>query len=277
MKSRAYAKINLSLNVRRRREDGYHELESIMLPLNFYDELSIEKNDEMIYECDRPFIVFDQSNTVVKAISLMKERYGINDNFHVRLNKHIPMQAGLAGGSADGAAAIRILKKMYDIRMSEEDIRDICLKIGADVVFTYYNRPALVEGIGEKLTWFSVKKPYYVLLVKPSKGISTKECYTNLNLEKCDHPDVPKIRECLEKGEDFLDLISNSLEEPSLRLCSDIRRVREDLEAIGARRPLMSGSGSTVFVISENEEEIRRLNDEMRKKRYFVRYTEVRR
>lgn len=276
MFDRAYAKINLSLDVFNRRADGYHELRSIMLPLNFYDELQIEKAEQMSYECNVPYLTFDESNTIVKAITLFKQYYGIADNYKVILNKLIPSQAGLAGGSADGAAALRILFRMYGIKPKKEEIKELCLKIGADVIFTYYNRPALVSGIGEELAFFSIKTPLYVLLVKPSRGISTKEAYGSLDLSLCDHPDVEKLKERLINGEDFFDLLGNSLEEPSLRLCRAIRKVKEELLALGANCPLMSGSGSTVFVISKDREEILYLYHKMNKGHYFVRYTEVR-
>ena len=275
MFDRAFAKINLSLDVFARRPDGYHELRSIMLPLNYYDELRIEKAEVMSYECNVPYLNFDSSNTIVKAISLFKERYGISDNYKVVLNKLIPSQAGLAGGSADGAAALRILFRMYGLKPKKAEIKELCLKIGADVIFTYYNRPALVSGIGEELAFFSIKEPLYVLLVKPARGISTKEAYDNLNLDVCDHPDVYQLKERLIAGADFADLLGNSLEEPSLRLCGAIRTLKEELQALGAERPLMSGSGSTVFVISRKREEILTLYHKLSNSRYFVRYTEV--
>ena len=274
MKDRAYAKVNLALDILRRRKDGYHELSSVMVPLNFYDVLEISKAEEMTYECDRSFIPFNSANTIVKMIGLFKERYGIEDNYHVKLEKRIPIKAGLAGGSADATAALRILQRMYRIQMSEEETREICGKVGSDVLFTFYNKPALVEGTGEKLTFFDIRKKYYVLLVKPSAGVSTKESYGNLDLSSCPHPDVFSLKEKLEKGEEILPYLGNSLEQPAELLCKEVGEVKRDLLKEGAPFALMSGSGSTVFTLSESETEIRKLYESMKKYRYFTRFTE---
>ncbi len=274
MKDRAYAKVNLALDIMRRREDGYHELSSIMVPLNFYDLLEINKAEETSYECDRSFVPFNSSNTIVKMIGLFKEKYGISDRFEVKLEKKIPIKAGLAGGSADASAALRILQKMYHIEMSEDEIRELCGKVGSDVLFTYYNRPALVEGTGEKLTFFDIRKKYYVLLVKPSAGISTKESYGNLDLSICPHPEVYTLKEKLEQGEDIIPYLGNSLEQPADLLCREVGQAKKALLKEGALFAMMSGSGSTVFTLSESETEIRKLYESMKKYRYFTRFTE---
>ncbi len=274
MKDRAYAKINLSLDVFRRREDGYHDLSSIMVPVTFYDELEIEKAETMSYATKKGRVYWNEHNTIVKMISLFKEKYHIEDNFSVTLTKSIPIKAGLAGGSSDAAAALRILEKMYG-KLPEEDVHELCKAVGADVLFTYYRRPALVEGTGEKLSFFKIRKKYYVLLVKPASGISTKESYENLDLASCPHPNVPALKEALEKGEDIRPFLGNSLEEPALKLSKDVSRVKELLIKEGGRDPLMSGSGSAVFVISEEKGEIRRLQEKMKKYRLFTRFAEI--
>ena len=274
MKDRAYAKINLSLDVFNRREDGYHDLASIMVPISFYDVLEIEKAEEMSYTTKNGYVAWNERNTIVKMISLFKEKYDIKDNFQVTLTKSIPIKAGLAGGSSDAAAALRILERMYG-KLPEEDVKELCNAVGADVLFTYYERPALVEGTGEKLSFFPVKKTYYVLIVKPSSGISTKESYQNLDLVNCPHPDVYALKEALEKGKDIYPLLGNSLEEPAMKLSKDVVRVKELLLKEGGRYPLMSGSGSAVFVLSEDKEEMRELQEKMKKYRLFTRFAKI--
>ena len=275
MKDRAYCKINLALDIVGKRADGYHELRSIMVPCDFFDELEMTVSNETEYVCDRKYLRFDESNTIVKAVELMKKEYGINDRFKVVLSKHIPIKAGLAGGSADGASIIRMFNRMYSLSLSDEDIRKLCMKIGSDVLFGYYNRPALVEGTGEKLSFFDIKDDYYVLIIKPRSGVSTRECYEALDTKECIHPDIDRIKEKLEKGEEVKDLLKNSLEAPAMQLCSDIRKAKEDLCAAGADMAVVSGSGSSVFTIDKDKEKIRRIREVLKGSAYFIRSTRI--
>lgn len=274
MKDRAYCKVNLALDVIRRREDGYHDLRMIMVPLDFYDEIEIIKNDTMEYHSLKKKMYFDDNNTIVKAIKLMKENFDIKDNFIVNLNKHIPIKAGLAGGSSDGASVIRILNRMYKLNLSADKIKELCLKIGADVLFNYYNKPALVEGIGDKLSFIDIKDDYYVLIVKPRGGVSTKECYEALDLNICEHPDVDLIKDRLEKGEEVRDLLKNSLEEPASRLCPAILKALEDLKEAGGSG-MVSGSGSSIFMIDKDEGHILEIKEKLKNKDYFIRATKI--
>ena len=274
MKDRAYCKINLALDVINRREDGYHNLKMIMVPCDFYDEIEIIKNDTMEYNSPKRNMFFDDNNTIVKAIKLMKENFNIKDNFIVNLNKHIPIKAGLAGGSTDGASVIRILNKMYKLELSSEKIKELCLKIGADVLFNYYNKPALVEGIGDKLSFIDIKDDYYVLIIKPKSGVSTKECYGALDFNKCEHPDIDLILEKLKNGEEVRDLLKNSLEEPACRLCPSILKALEDLKEAGGQG-IVSGSGSSIFMIDKDEAHLAKLKDKLKDKGYFIRLTKI--
>ena len=233
MIDRAYAKINLALDVFNIREDGYHDISSIMVPIDFYDELKIGIAGKDSFTCNQSFIRYNENNSIYKMISVLKEKYAISDCHEISLNKVIPMQAGLGGGTADAASALRIFQKLYHLDMSREEIVDVCLKVGADVPFNYFNVPAVVSGIGEGIEPFDMKKEYYVLLVKPRKGISTKEAYQTLDMEICDHPDIGKLKDALVRGEDISGLLGNSLEQPALLLNEEIRRVREELLSFG--------------------------------------------
>lgn len=275
MKDKAYAKINLSLDVFNIREDGYHDLKSIMLPLNFFDELEIRRQDKDEYICNRSYIHFDENNSVVKMINVFSKKYNINDHYYINLTKHIPAQAGLGGGTSDAASTLRILQKMYHINMSQEEIRDMCVAVGADVLFSYYNLPAVVEGIGDIVNTFDVKNDYYVLLMKPNLGVSTKKAYELLDMNACDHPDIDKLKECLIDGESIEGLLGNSLEEPSFKINEDIKVMKDKLIKYGAKNVLMSGSGSTVFALSENKEKIEKLYNYLYDKKYFIRYSKV--
>lgn len=275
MIERAYGKINLSLNITGVREDGYHTLESIFLPIDFFDEIDIKKSEEMKYESSKSFIHFNDANTIVKAIKLMKKEFNINDNFTIKLNKHLPMQAGLAGGSTDGAAIIRALNKMYNLNLSDEKIKELCLSIGADVLFTYYNKPAFVSGIGENIRFIDVKDDYYILIVKPKYGVSTKECYNLMNCDTCPHPDINKLENALINGIDFTEFLGNSMEPAAITLLPEIEEVKKTILSHGGDFALMSGSGSSVFTMSKDYQTIKNIYNELNNKGWFVRYTKL--
>lgn len=275
MKTRAYCKVNLALDVLGKRSDGYHELRMIMVPVNFYDEIEIVKNETMEYTSDKPFIYFDDNNTVVKALKLMKQTFNIEDNFKISLKKQIPIKAGLAGGSTDGAAIIRCLNRMYNLYLTSDQIKDLCLKIGADVLFNYYSKPALVEGLGDKLTFIDIKDKYYILIIKPKRGVSTKECYGLIDGMECVHPDTDLILENLKEGKDVKALLKNSLEKPAIELCGDIARAKKALEDAGADFSMVSGSGSSVFTIDKDKDKILELREKLKGKGFFVRSSEL--
>ena len=275
MKQRAYAKINLSLDVFGVREDGYHELNSIMLPVNFYDLLEIDIAEKDSYECNWHYIRYNEHNSIYKMISVLKDRYDIKDRHRIVLHKSIPIQAGLGGGTADAAAALKLFEKLYGIKPDKEEIRDICISVGADVLFNYYNVPAQVKGIGDIIEPIWLKKPYYVLLVKPKTGISTAKAYQELDLETCAHPDIEKLRRALEEGDDFSGLIGNSLQDVAQSMSSDIKEVIDRLNGLGAPDVLMSGSGSTVFSISEDRQRILDLYNMVKNDSYYARFGKI--
>ena len=275
MKDRAYAKINLALDVFNIRSDGYHDLKSIMIPINFYDELEINIATNNKYVCDKDFIYFDDNNSIIKMINAVKEKFNINDNYYVNLKKSIPIQAGLGGGTSDGASALRILKKLYKLNLSILDEKELCLKVGADVLFNYYNKPAIVEGIGDKVKPFINKTKYYVLLIKPRLGVSTKQAYEMLDMNICDHPNIDALKVALENGDEINDLLGNSLEQPALILNHEISTIKQKLIDAGCKTTLMSGSGSTVFALSKNKEELTKYGNMFEKGKYFVRFTET--
>ena len=278
MKQRAYAKINLCLDVVRRREDGYHELEMIMAPVNLYDTLNFEFSDELRLQSNVPYLPLDRRNTIVKAIELLREEYGFKENFEITLQKHIPTQAGMAGGSTDGAAAIRALNKMLQLGVDNEKMVEIAKKVGADVPFCLRSRPAFVTGIGENLEHFRVHTPFYLLLVKPYKGVSTKVAFETLDFSCAEHPDCRRMREAL-IGNDYdgvLQSLGNTLEQSAFKLVPQIATIKQELLALGFDGALMSGSGSTVFALTRDPELLEKGAAAMRKKAAFIRKTELR-
>ena len=275
MKDKAYAKINLSLDVCGVREDGYHLIDSIMLPINFYDLLEIKISKEDSYRCNWPYIRYNENNSIYKMIQVLKEKYQITDHFAIDLYKSVPIQAGLGGGTADAASVLRIFKKLYGLDPSKEEIREICSRVGADVLFNYCNVPARVSGIGDLLEEIPVKNHYHILLIKPKKGVSTAAAYEMMNLKECLHPDIDRLQKALAEGAPLDGLLGNSMQEVAMILNEEIREVIDCLKEAGARNILMSGSGSTVFCISENSQEIMRLYKVLRDSHSYVRFGKI--
>lgn len=277
MKERAYAKINLCLDVVGKREDGYHELKMIMVPVHFYDVLEMNPSLETTMHINRTFLPINEKNTVIQAIQIMKQRYNIQEEFTCELSKHIPTQAGLAGGSADAAAAIRILNRMYHLHMSKEEMIEVGKQVGADVPFCLLNQPAYVEGIGEQITPFQNHTNMEILLVKPHHGVSTKEAFEKLEYDHLTHPDCLGMREALMNNdyEGVIQHLENSLEEVSMNLVEEIRTIKEELLALGMDGALMSGSGSTVFGFTQDHNVLTRAQEKMKEKHYFVRSTRI--
>jgi len=277
MRERAYAKINLCLDVVRRREDGYHDLRMIMVPVDFYDVVDLVPAAETTMSLNRSYLPVNDKNTVIKAIHVMQERCGFDQNFACTLLKHIPTQAGLAGGSADAAAAIRIINRQLHLNLPYQELIDIAKEVGADVPFCLVNRPALVEGIGEILTPFECPAEFGILLVKPRRGVSTKAAFGGLDFSTIEHPDVDGMKEALEKGDydGMISRLGNSLEKVSLDLVEEIREVKETLLDLGFDGALMSGSGSTVFGITKSPHLLHNASEVMRANGYFVRMTRI--
>ena len=277
MKERAYAKINLCLDVIGKREDGYHDLKMIMVPINFYDVLEMEFAEETTLELNCDYLPINDKNTIIKAIHIMQERYNIEEEFRCRLEKHIPTRAGLAGGSADAAAAIRMINRMCNLHLTKDEMITAGKEVGADVPFCILNRPAFVEGIGEKITTFSCNPDFYLLLIKPRKGVSTAEAFHIVDEQEGIHPDCKAMQKALEYNdyEGIIVSLGNSMENAAMTLVPEIRKAKQDLLELGFDGVLMSGSGSTVFGITRDVELLDSSIDVLKKKRYFVRKTTV--
>ena len=277
MKDRAFAKINLCLDVAGARDDGDHELKMIMVPITFYDVLELQPSREMEMIMDKAYLPADDRNTIIKAIHVMQRRYGFDLNFRCTLQKHIPTRAGLAGGSADAAAAIRMINRLMRLNMSREEMIEVGREVGSDVPFCLINKPALVEGTGEKIQEFECHPDFELLLVKPRKGVSTKECFRLVDSMETDHPDCLKMREALicNDYQGVIDSLGNSLEAPAVQLVSQIKDAKQALLDAGFDGVLMSGSGSTVFGITKDKELVEKTMEQLKGQKYFVRHTNI--
>ncbi|MEG0176550.1 4-(cytidine 5'-diphospho)-2-C-methyl-D-erythritol kinase [Anaerorhabdus sp.] len=277
MRERAYAKINLCLDVVRKRDDGYHELNMVMVPIDFYDVLDMEIADEMSLESNASYLPMTDKNSIIKAINVLREEYGFSENFKIVLKKHIPTQGGLAGGSADAAAAIRLIKRLLNLNMSHSKMIELAKKVGADVPFCCVNKPALVSGIGEHLEPFEFESDFYLLLVKPFRGVSTKLAFEKLDFETAEHPDCLKMMSSLinKDYDGVLTSLGNTLEQPAFKLVPSIEKIKQSCIDLGMDGALMSGSGSTVFALTKNEQLLYEVASEMKANSNFVRITKI--
>lgn len=272
---KAYAKVNLALDVLRRREDGYHDVRMIMQNLDIYDELefSARESDEcsISITANREDIPTDSRNLVYKAIELMCEEYGIKASIDVKLTKNIPVEAGMAGGSTDCAAALKAVNILFDLGADEKRLMELGVKLGADVPYCVMARTALSEGIGEILTPVNPLTDCYVLVVKPPVSVSTKMVYTNLRANELEHhPDIDGMLAALENCDlnGVAACMENVLETVTTELYPEIEAIKSAMKEQGALNAIMSGSGPTVFGLYNDEDMARKAADYIRDRGY---------
>lgn len=276
MRQLCYCKVNLGLQVLGTLENGYHDLDMIMMPLNFYDVLDITVNNKGMTTFSSNFggNRFANDNSVLKAIELFTEKYNISDTYDVVLKKSVPSQAGLGGGSGDAAGALLLLKRMYQLPIPLSELMELGVKIGADVPYCLTKTMGRVAGIGEKIASHSFRLNAYVILVKPDKGVSTKQCFA-----LCDNNGDHHINNELEYAVRLGDfkktcaLLNNSLEAPAMQLVPEIKEIKEQMKALGAQGVIMSGSGSTVIGLVKEKDKAYRIAKSMNTKHRFVRVT----
>ena len=260
---RSYAKINICLDITGVREDGYHLLDMVMLPLELHDTLLIEETPRAVdnyITLDDFSMVESEFNTVNKAINYLDDVFHLNTKFKIDLHKVIPMKAGLGGGSSNAAFTLNAINTYKKLNATEEQLHNIAVKIGADVPFFLHNKPARCLGIGDEIKTVNVKNNYYVLLVKPERGCSTKDVYTLCDkVHNWPHGNVEDVIKALEDGDDELLAKSafNVLEQSSIKMVPEIQTIKDELKALGFKIVLMSGSGSAVFALSTDKKLIK--------------------
>ena len=269
MKIKAYAKINISLDIVGKREsDGYHLLKMIMQNIDLYDEISIEKQKEDItISCNKSYVPTDSRNLAYKAASLFKETYNIEDGVHIDIVKNIPVSAGLAGGSTDAAAVLKLMNKIFKVNASNKELMALGLKLGADIPYCINGGTALCEGIGEKITTLAPFKDKILVLVKPSFGVSTKEVYKAFNLDRVRvHPKTENLIEAMEQDNLYYvaNNMKNLLENVTLRKHNILIKIKEDMNRYGAVGSMMSGSGPSVFAFFDDMLKAQRCYEKMK-------------
>ena len=278
IKLKAYAKINLGLDVVRRLENGYHEVKMVMQTVGIYDELTLEKAEQgIMVTTDSGELPTDENNLIYKAARLIKERFGIEEGVRIHLQKNIPIAAGMAGGSTDAAATLKGMNELFQLGLTLQELQEIGVKIGADVPYCVMGGTALAEGIGEKLTALVPAPDCFVLVAKPDINVSTKYVYEHLDAAGvAKHPDIDGMVKAIAQGSlrGVLDRMENVLETVTIPAHPIIDTIKSRMKELGAKNSLMSGSGPTVFGIFEDkktaEAAMRQMESENLVKQIFV-------
>lgn len=265
----AYAKVNLGLDVLRRREDGYHELRMIMQTVDLYDTLTLEKTEEpgISMTCNVEGLPCDERNLVYKSAKLMFDTYGLPGGIRMHLEKRIPMAAGMAGGSTDAAAVFNGINELYELGVSKERLCELGVKIGADVPYCIVGGTALSEGIGEVLTQLPNVPDCIVLIAKPDFDVSTKYVYENLHANSLTyHPDIDAQVAAIRAGDlaGVIKVMDNVLETVTEKKYTEITTIKNVMEEHEAMRAMMSGSGPTVFGLYEDADKAKEAAEAIR-------------
>lgn len=265
---KALAKINLGLDVLRRREDGYHEVRMIMQTIHLYDQLYLEKTESGIsLETNLKFLPTDPGNLAYRAAALLQDEFHIKEGVHIRLQKRIPVAAGMAGGSTDAAGVLYGMNQMFDLGLSRKELMERGVKLGADVPYCLMRGTALAEGIGEKLTSLPPMVKCPVVIAKPQISVSTKYVYEHLVLdENTKHPDIDGLIGAIKKKDldEIASLMGNVLESVTIEKYPEIAKIKDVLLENGAKNALMSGSGPTVFALYESEKQAHKAVDRLK-------------
>ena len=268
---KALAKVNLGLDVIRRREDGYHEVKMIMQTLQLYDRVTLEKRDAcgITLETNLPFLPVNDQNIAYRAAKMLMDEFQIESGLHIKIDKHIPVAAGMAGGSTDGAAVLYGVNKMFQLGLTKRQLMERGVRLGADVPYCIMRGTVLSEGIGEVLTPVAPMPECYILVAKPPISVSTKHVYQNLKLDQIDkHPDIDGMIDAL-KAQDLkgiTDRMENVLETVTIPEHPEIEEIKKQMMEAGALNAMMSGSGPTVFGIFDDKEQGMKAKEYVREK-----------
>ncbi len=275
----ANAKINLGLDVLRRREDGYHEVKMIMQMVDLYDTLTFEsrEDDEIHIATNSGKLPCDENNLIYKAAMVLFEEVGKKIGVNIHLEKRIPIAGGMAGGSTDAAATFLALNELLGSPLSKEKLQEISVRVGADVPYCIMGGTALSEGIGEVLTALPTPPQAHLLIAKPDIDVSTAFVYKNLRLDTIQkHPDIDGMKTAIEHGDlqGIADRMENVLETVTVPAYPIIGEIKDICKQEGALNALMSGSGPTVFAIytdaAQAENAAKRIQNEMKIREVFV-------
>jgi len=267
---KAMGKINLGLDVLRRREDGYHEVRMVMQMVNLYDRIKITKirKPKIYISTNLNFLPNNENNIAYKAAKLLMEEFGIKAGVYIEVEKHIPVAAGMAGGSSDAAAVLYGINRLFRLNLNIAQLMERGVKLGADVPFCVARTTSLCEGIGEIITPLQSIPDCYILIAKPGFSVSTKYVYENLNQEAITaRPNVEGLVSAINRQDlhAIAGHMGNVLETVTTARYPDIERIKELMRQKGALNAMMSGSGSTIFGIFEHKGVVKVACEELRR------------
>ena len=256
---KAPAKINLGLDVLGRRDNGYHDVRMVMQSIGLYDDVTIEKVEEpgICLEINLDFLPTDERNIAYKAAKLLMDEFAISTGVKIKLEKHIPVAAGMAGGSTNAAAVLEGMNTLFSLGLTQKELMERGVKLGADVPYCIMKGTALAEGIGEILSPLPPLPECHILIAKPDISVSTKEVYEELDSKEIpDHPEIDGILEGLKEAnlEKIVSAMGNVLERVTVQKYPVIDEIKQMMKKAGAMNAMMSGSGPTVFGIFKDQE-----------------------
>lgn len=266
---KAPAKINLLLDVLGKRDDGYHEVEMVMTMVDLADRLTLEElpDDRIVMTSSSGTLPLDNKNLAYQAALLIREKCGIRRGVAIHLDKHIPVAAGLAGGSSDAAAALRGLNRLWQLGLSARELQKLGERIGSDVPFCVTGGTAVARGRGEILEPIGAPPPCYVVLARPPVHVSTADIYGRLKVSRIErHPDTAQMVSAIRSG-DYAAMCAaagNVLEDVTTRLYPEVERLKNCMLRLGADAALMSGSGPTVFALARKPSKAARIYNGLR-------------
>lgn len=265
---KAPAKINLTLDVLHKRDDGFHEVEMVMSSIDLADRIYVKVLNQPIIQIGTSvsYLPLDDRNLAYQAAALLRKRFNIRQGVHIYIEKNIPVAAGLAGGSSNAAATIKALNHLWQLHLTKAEMAELGAELGSDIPFCIYGGTALAKGRGEKITPLLNAPVYWVVLAKPPLGISTGDIYHKLDLNECDYPYSPSMIKAIENRniQEMINSMGNALETVTLKENERVRHLKQHMMRFGAQRALMSGSGPSIFTITENFSKARRIYNGLR-------------
>lgn len=266
----SYSKINLILNILNRREDGYHEIETIMQSVNLADKITITEEEGRIkVECNNPRVPVNNKSLAYRSAEKILKKYKIGRGVKIKIDKNIPIAGGMAGGSANSAAILTGINKIFNLNLSSEDLREMGEELGMDVPFCLKNGTALALHRGEKIVRLSpITPPLWIIIINPGFEVSTQWAYNNINLRKIKNGrnNMEAMLIALKRGipGEIAKNLFNSFEELIIKKYPEVGRIKERLVNAGALGAVMSGSGPTVFGIMQNKEEALKVYEKLK-------------
>ncbi|MGI5824277.1 MAG: 4-(cytidine 5'-diphospho)-2-C-methyl-D-erythritol kinase [Bacillota bacterium] len=252
----APAKINLALDVVGKKDNGYHLLEMIMQTISLYDEVRVSPAKKTTIKCSNPQVPAGENNICIKAWRLMQQQFNLPGGIEITIKKNIPIAAGLAGGSTNGAAVLLAVNREFDLGLSLKQLQNTGVKLGADVPFCLQKGTALATGIGDRLTALPSCPPIYVLAVNAGFPVSTVQVYKNLVWHKINkHPNIKNIIKAIRNGnvEQILNNTENVLENSAFQIFPQLAAIKKQIDSLGVF-PMMSGSGGTMLGLTGDRE-----------------------